>query len=214
MSKIKGTVIFSSLSGSFNTTGGKILIKASRLLMFGLLSLSYANSALASDLYPKAYDATYETKTKYGTMQMHTLSNGKGQMRTETSQAGGAKTVTIVDMPNHLSYLVMEAQKKIMKSPLKGNLGKAMDEAEAKRLNATDLGTKMVNGHMSQGWSYQAPPTTSEVWIDKDSKVMVKSMSTTKGVTSETNIKTLNTTTVPAEANFKVPAVGYSTMAF
>jgi Domain of unknown function (DUF4412) len=170
--------------------------------------LSYANSAMAADMFPKAYDATYELKSKYGNTQMHTVSNGKGQMRTETTQPGGMKTVSIVDMPGKMSYTIMEASKTIMKYPLKGDSGKALDETEAKRLNATNLGVKMVNGRMSQGWSYSKAPTTTEIWLDKDTNATVKSVSTTSGIKSEQNLKSL-TTNVPADSYFKVPASGY-----
>ena len=187
-------------------------MNASRLLIFGLLSLSNINFALAADLYPKVYDATYETKTAQGNMQMHMLSNGKGQTRTETALPGGPKMVTIVDMPGHMAYSILEAQKMIMKAPYKGDTGKAMDAAEAKKLNATDLGSKQVNGHMCQGWSYKTAQASTEVWIDKDAGLSVKSITTSGHNTTEMNLKTLSTN-MPADSNFKVPASGYKVMA-
>jgi hypothetical protein len=187
-------------------------MKVSRLLTFGLLSLSCVNSAFAEDPFPKAYDATYESKSTYGTTQMHMLSNGKGQMRTETSQPGGSKMVTILDIPGRTSYAIIEAQKMIMKSPYKGGAAKVIDEAEAKRLNATDLGTKMVNNHMCQGWSYKTPQAATEVWSDKEAHVMVQSKTTSGKITTETNMKSLSTNP-PGDSLFKVPASGYKVMA-
>jgi len=180
--------------------------------MFGLLSLSYINSAWAADLYPKVYDATYETKTAQGNMQMHMLSNGKGLTRTETAMPGGMKMVTIIDMPGHSAQSIMEAQKMIMKAPYKGDKGKAIDTDEAKKLNATDLGSKLVNGHMCQGWSYKTAQTSTEVWVDKDAGVSVKSITTSEKTTTEMNLKTLSTN-MPADSNFKVPASGYKVLA-
>jgi outer membrane lipoprotein-sorting protein len=204
-------VIFSSLPCSFNPAKGTISMKASRILMFGLLSLAAVNSALATDVYPRVYDATFEIKNGKMVMPMHMLSNGKGLTRTETGMPGLPKTVTIMDYPNHTSYTIMEGQKMILKGPTK-TAGKPMDADEAKRLNATDLGTKMVNNHMSQGWSYKNADGNTEIWVDKEAGVPVKSTSTSKGATSEMNIKSLSTT-IPAEANFKVPAAGYKIMA-
>ena len=96
------------------------MFKTTRLLTLGLLSLSTISVASAADQWPKAYDATYESKTGAQTMQMHMYSNGKGQMRTDTVLPGGTKSISILDYPGKVCYNIMEAQKLIMKSPLKG----------------------------------------------------------------------------------------------
>jgi len=59
-------------------------MQASRVVTLGLLSFISVNTALADQVYPKVYDTTYETKTAQGNMHTHMLSNGKGQLRTET----------------------------------------------------------------------------------------------------------------------------------
>jgi hypothetical protein len=205
-------MIFSSLTGPADPFGGQILFKATRLLMFGLLSLSAVNSALAADVYPKAYDATYEIKSGRGITAMHMLSNGKGQTRTETGVAGGPKTVSIIDYPGKTMWTIIEASKMVMKGPVKNKPVTTMDEAEAKKMNATDLGSKMVNGHMSQGWSYKNAQGSTEVWIDKEAGVAVKSTSTNNGTTSEMNIKTLSSN-APPDSNFKIPNTGYKIIA-
>ena len=86
-----------------------------------------------------------------------------------------------------------------------------MDTSEAKKLNATDLGSKMVNGRMAKGWSYKANAGTTEVWTDEGAQVMVKSLSKIGSTTSEMNLKTLSTN-VPDDSKFKVPTSGYKTM--
>ena len=120
--------------------------------------------------------------------------------------------VTIIDMPNHSCYTIMNApQKMIIKSAFKSEM-KPMDNDAAKKLNATDLGQKMVNNHMCQGWSYKSAKSTTETWLDKDAGIAVKSTTTTDGHTTETNLKTLSTNP-PAASSFQVPTSGYRVMA-
>jgi len=195
-------------------------MKAGQLLTFGLLSictsatlsLSFSTAALAGDAFPKAYDATYENKNSQGVTQLRMLSNGKGQTRTESSGMGGMKTVTITDFPNKTTATILEAQKMIIKGKVPAGSGAPMDDVEAKKLNATDLGTKMVNGHMAQGYSYKTKDATTEQWVDKANQVLVKSTTIAGGLKSEMNIKTYSGN-VPADANFKIPASGYTVMA-
>jgi len=123
----------------------------------------------------------------------------------------GMKAVTIIDMPSHLTYTILEAQKMIMKGQYSGDTA-TMDEAEARKRNATDLGVKLVNGHMSQGWSYKTPQGSTEVWLDKEAQVTTKSITTSAGRTTEMNLRTLSTAP-PADSNFKVPTTGYKVMA-
>jgi hypothetical protein len=157
-----------------------------------LLSLFGARSALAEGTFPKPYDATYETKTGMGTMKMHIFSNGKGQTRTENLMPNGMATVNIVDLPNHTSSLLIEAQKMIIKGPIEEGQMTPMDETQAKQRQAKDLGAKLVNGHMSQGWSYKNGQATTEVWQDKETLATVKQITTSGASKVEMEIKTLN----------------------
>ncbi|MBS1990138.1 MAG: DUF4412 domain-containing protein [Cyanobacteria bacterium SZAS LIN-3] len=186
-------------------------MKAGQLFTLGLLSLSTAGAALAADIYPKAYDATYENKNSQGTMQMRMMSNGKGMTRTE-SGAGPTKSVTITDYPGKTSYTIIEANKMIMKGKFEGKAGSVLDEVEAKKLGATNLGTKMVNGHMCQGWQYKTKDAKTETWIDNAAQVMVKSTTVAAGLTNEMNMKTYSPQ-APADSNFKVPGSGYTVIA-
>ena len=189
-------------------------MKATSLLTFGLLSLSFTAAvgpALAGEQYQKAFDATYDSVSAGTKMKMHMAADGKGMMRSETEMPGGSKTVSIIDYPNHLCYTIMEAQKMIMKSAMKES-GKPMDAVEAKRLKATDLGSKMINGHMSKGWSYKTENGTTEQWIDEADQVMTKQSSKMGSISSEMNLKTLNMG-APNPALFKVPTSGYKVTA-
>ncbi len=188
------------------------MIKASRLLMSGLLSLYAVTAALAADVYPKAYDATYEIKTSRGTTPMRMMSSGKGQTRTETGTAGTPKMVTIIDYPGKTTWTIIEASKMVLKGPVRNGPAAALDDAEAKKLNATDLGMKAVNGHNCQGWSYKNAQGTTEVWVDKDAGVTVKSVSNIKGNLTELNIKTLSSNP-PSDSFFKIPNNGYKVTA-
>jgi len=191
-------------------------MKSGQLLTFGLLSismsagtvLSLATAANATDAFPKAYDATYENKTAQGITNMHMLSNGKGQMRSEMNGPGNMKVVTITDFANKTTGTIMEAQKMIVKGKFSKDTASVMDEAEAKKLKATDLGTKMVNGHMAQGWSYKTKDATTEIWTDKDLQVTVKQITNAAGYKSEMNIKSLSANP-PATTSYQLPTSGY-----
>jgi|GEM_PF-609648 len=195
-------------------------MKSGQLFTFGLLSisisaassLSLAQAANATDAFPKAYDATYENKTAQGITKMHMLSNGKGQMRTECAGPGGMNVITITDFANQTTGTIMEAQKMIVKGKFSKDTASVMDEAEAKKLKATNLGTKMVNGHMAQGWSYKTKDGTTEIWTDKDLQVTVKQITNAAGYKSEMNIKSLSANP-PATTSYKLPTTGYTVLA-
>ena len=184
-------------------------MKATRLLTFGLLALSSISLAHAGEVTPKVYDATYETSSTAGTIKMHQISDGKGKMRSETTAPGGGSSISIIDYPNHMSYSILEAQKMIMKTPFKGDASGAPQD---KTIPVTDLGSKMINGHMATGKLYKTPQGSTELWLDKASQIMVKSVSKSTGGTFETNVKTL-TFNAPDEALFKVPTSGYKVIA-
>jgi len=196
-------------------------MKAGQLLTFGLLSISASIAAtvsvstltaIAADAFPKAYDATYENKNSQGVIQMRMLSNGKGQTRTETNGMGGMKAITITDYQNKTTATILEAQKMIVKGKVQPGAGAPLDAVEAKKLNATDLGTKMVNGHMAQGYSYKTKDATTEQWTDKANQVLVKSITVAGGLKSEMNIKTYSPN-APADTSFKIPTSGYKVIA-
>ena len=176
------------------------------LLLSG--SIVTAGAAIAANHYPTAYDASYDNKTGAMAMKMHMLSNGKGQLRSESDMGNGTKTVTIMDYPKKTCWTIMEKQKMIMKTALSDDGVKSMDAEQAKKLKATDLGNKMVNGRMSHGYSYKTAQGTFETWTDEKAEVLVKSTSNTGGTTSEMNLTAL-TLKVPDDSNFQVPTSGY-----
>lgn len=167
--------------------------------------------ALAADIeYPKqAYDATYTSTGPTGSTTLRMCSDGKGHMRTETN-AAGQKIVSISDYPAKMAYSIMEAQKMVMKVPLKA-APQVQDAESAKKANAKDLGIKVVNGHPSHGWEYTSSGGKVQTWIGEDTHCLVKSETTTSSGKMTMDLKTYNGAT-PAEAMFKVPSTGYKVM--
>jgi hypothetical protein len=197
------------ISSSSLSKGEIILLKQSlvaALLLSGAINAT--DAALAANPYPTAYDATYDNKTGPTEMKMHMISNGKGQLRTETDMPGGMKSISIMDYPKKTCWTIMEKQKMIMKTKLTADAATTMDTEQAKKLKATDLGNKMVNGRMSHGWSYKTPQGTTESWTDEKAEVMTKSVTKTASMTSEMNLKSLSLK-VPDDSNFAVPTTGY-----
>lgn len=166
--------------------------------------------AYAADLeYPKqAYDATYTTTGPSGSSSLRMASDGKGHLRTESS-SGGYKVISISDYPNKMAYSIMEAQKMVMKVPLKPTPN-VQDAASAKKANAKDLGIKVVNGHPSHGWEYTTDGGKVQTWIGEDTHCLVKSETTTPQGKMTMDIKTYSGS-APGDDAFKVPA-GYKTM--
>ena len=177
------------------------------LLLSGSLFVNVAG-ALATNPYPTAYDASYDNKTGAMAMKMHMLSNGKGLVRSESDMGNGVKTISIMDYPKKTCWTIMEKQKMIMKTTLTDEGAKPMDAEQVKKLKATDLGNKMVNGRMSHGYSYKTAQGTFETWTDEKAEVLTKSLSKTGTTSSEMNLTSL-TLKVPDDANFKVPTSGY-----
>jgi hypothetical protein len=166
--------------------------------------------AYAADLeYPKqAYDATYTQSGPQGSTTMRMMSDGKGHMRTETN-AAGQKIVSISDYPNKVAYSIMETQKMVMKVPLKGG-PQVHDTESAKKVNAKDLGIKVVNGHPSHGWEYTTEGGKVQTWVGEDTHCLVKSETTTSQGKISMDLKTYNAA-APGADMFQVPA-GYKTM--
>jgi hypothetical protein len=184
------------------------LIKTSGFTLATILSLLSTCAAIAADSFPKAYDATYESKGGAVTIQMHILSNGKGQTRTETTLQNAMKTVIIVDTPANIAYQILEASKTIRTCASDKTESYPIDAAQAKKRDAKSLGEKLVDGHICQGWSYKTGDRMTEVWIDKQTQAMVKSIVTSGGIALEFDLKSLKATE-PDSSNFVVPKSGY-----
>lgn len=186
-------------------------MKSAYSLALALLCISSGGAALASDPFPKAFDAVYESKTSMGKGEMHISSNGKGKLRTE-SNAGGYKVVSITDYPNNVAYSIIEAQKMVTKTHIKEGYSGVSPEDMLKKKDTKDLGTKLVEGHMCHGWLTKTKDSSTETWADSASNELVKSVTTAGGTTSTMILKSLKYSS-PAAESFNIPT-GYKVMSF
>lgn len=179
-------------------------MKAVRTLVLAVTALALGQASFAGQIYPKVYDATYDSKTPAGAAALRMTSDGKGKLRTE-SNSGGMKVVSIIDYPGKMSYSILETQKMVTKMPLKAEYEGEMNPELAKKKKATDLGTKEIAGHKAHGWKYTVPGGSTEVWMDEAAGIMVQSRTTASGYTTESTLKTF-TTQAPSPALFAIPA--------
>lgn len=164
------------------------------LILAGTAAL---NAAWAAN-YPQAYDATFETTVQgAGTSKMHTTSDGKGHLRTETEMKGN-KTTSIMDYPSKTVTTLMDAQKMYMKMAFKEDQAQITDQESAKRLNAKSLGTKVINGHPCHGFERSQSGAVSQYWIGDDTHCLVHQETTSPTSHSVTDLKTWSA---------KVPAI-------
>lgn len=182
-------------------------------LALAVISLASAAAVQAADkkaeLYPKVYDANYECVSAAGKTEMRLTSDGKGKLRSE-SKGPSFKVVSISDYPGKICYSIMEAQKMITKMPLKQGYEGNMDAETAKKKNAKDLGVKDIDGRSCHGWSYKENGTESEVWVDNNAQILVKSTTKTAGTTTSMQLTKISTT-APAAELFVIPS-GYKVM--
>lgn len=179
-------------------------MKAARTIVLAAMSLLVGQASLAAQIYPKVYDATYDSKTPAGAATLRMTSDGKGKLRTESSTAG-MKVVSIVNYPEKMSYSILENQKMITKSPIKMEYEGEMNADMAKKKKATDLGIKDVLGHKCHGWKYNEAGTDMEMWMDEGAGIMVRSITKASGYSTELNLKTYNAT-APNPALFAIPS--------
>ncbi len=177
-------------------------------LLTSLSVLVVGSTCLAHNGPTQAFDAVYNVTTPVGSSLVRMLSDGKGHLRTET-QSGGQKIISISDFSNNTGFSILEAQKMVVKSKMTGDIG-VVDETSAKQKNAKSLGTKMIDGHLSQGWQYTSPQGTTDVWIGNDTHYLVRSESKTKSGNTLMTLKSFSKTT-PGSNLFVVPS-GYKVM--
>ncbi len=112
-------------------------------------TMAAVNAAWSAD-YPKPYENTYETNIEgYGTEQLHSMNDGKGHIRTETTNPKGEVSLLLLDYPQHtvISTTVISGQKRFMKSPLPDYEG-----TEEYKKDAKELGAREIDGHPCHGW--------------------------------------------------------------
>jgi len=127
-------------------------------------TLAAVNTAWAAD-YPKPYESTYETNIDgYGTQQIHYLCDGKGHVRTETTDPKGEVSVNLMDYPQHTitTTTIINGQKRFMKSPLPDYEGTA-----AYKQGAKELGAKEIDGHPCHGYeTTYKNGQVNQIWTD------------------------------------------------
>lgn len=167
-----------------------------------------ASAALAQEGPKMAFDATYESKSAAGASTMRMISDGKGHMRTETT-TNGVKSVSITDYPNHCVLAIIDAQKLVMKMPIRTSPETDIHDAEsAQKAKAKSLGARTIAGHPCHGWSSTSPTGSTDLWIGDDIHYMVKSESLLKnGQKVSTELKSWSAAS-PAPSEFKAPT-GY-----
>ncbi|MFA6208907.1 MAG: DUF4412 domain-containing protein [Candidatus Obscuribacterales bacterium] len=182
-------------------------------LALAVISTMSATMVQAADskgeLYPKVYDANYVCVSPAGKTEMRLTSDGKGKLRSE-SKAATYKVVSISDYPGKVCYSIMDAQKMITKMPLKQGYEGNMDAETAKKKNAKDLGVKSIDGRSCHGWSYKENGAESEVWVDNNAQVLVKSITKASGTTTTMQLTKISTA-APAAELFVIPS-GYKVM--
>ena len=182
-------------------------------LALAVISLTAVTSAQAADtkneLYPKVYDANYICISPAGKTEMRMTSDGKGKLRTE-SKSSTYKVVSISDYPGKVCYSIMDAQKMITKMPLKQGYEGNMDTSTAKKKNAKDLGVKTIDGRSCHGWSYKENNVESEVWVDDNAQLLVKSTTKASGTVTSMQL-TKASSAAPSADLFAIPS-GYKVM--
>ncbi len=167
-----------------------------------LISFIGMSAAQAADQYPKVYDANYECQNGATKTSVRMTSDGKGKIRSE-SKAAAYKIVSIMDYPAKTTYAIMDAQKTVMKMPIKdayvGSVGEVLKTKKAK-----DLGMKNIAGRNCHGCSYTEKGTTIEMWIDEANQLLVKSNSKTGNIATSMTLVSANNN-APAPSLFAIP---------
>ena len=104
-------------------------------------------------------------------MQNHYMSDGKGHMRSETSDKNGITQISIMDYPQHtlLTTMDVNGHKQFMKSPLPDYEG---DDAFKK--DAKDLGTKVIDNHPCHGYEVtHKNGLSTDIWYGDDTRCAV-----------------------------------------
>jgi hypothetical protein len=137
-----------------------------RRLEVVLLVATFATiNAVSAQNYPNAYESSYETNMEgLGTQKIHYLSDGKGHVRTETTDVLGQTSLVLMDYPQHTltTTLDINGQKRFMKTALPDYTGPAPFKQDAK-----DLGAKVIDGHSCHGYEKTYPNgQTSDIWVE------------------------------------------------
>lgn len=126
-------------------------MKTAKLLVLFSLVAILAPPSEAAQMFPQRYDARYILTTNLSPVEIGTSSDGKGRLRSEVSNSGLKRSITLTDHVGGVVYRISTAPRMVFKTPLKEHYEGNFDDAVAKRKNATSLGRKSIKGRMCLG---------------------------------------------------------------
>ncbi len=173
-----------------------------------LLLAGFVSSTAAYAAPMRAYDAVYELTSPTGKGSIHQMSDGKGHLRTESSQ-GGQKVVSIFDYPGKVCITLLETQKMYMKQPMTPVQADSADVDKLKK-TAKDIGSKVIDSHPCHGYESKVGGSVTQSWIGDDIQNLVHSESTTPQGKTSMSLKSFSKN-APAGDLLAVPS-GYKEM--
>ncbi|MDR3612717.1 MAG: DUF4412 domain-containing protein [Candidatus Obscuribacterales bacterium] len=168
--------------------------------------------ALAADIpsyAKKPFDVTMTSKNQGAENTIRTSCDGKGHVRSEVD-AGGQKSISMMDYPGNTITSLIVAQKMMIKMPMPKQEDQITDAESAKKANAKDLGAKVMNGHPCHGYELKKGDTVSQTWIGDDIHYLVHSEITSPKIKSVTDLKSYSAK-APEASLFDIPP-GYKEM--
>jgi hypothetical protein len=181
------------------------------LVMMGLIAPAYfsqeSNAAPLSKFFDHPFDAVSVSQDANGNMSTtHTVSDGRGHIRTETSSSSGI-LISIFDHESNILSTVREKDKVIIKNKVAPYL---MEPDAIPKQDLQQLGARVINGHPCTGESYHFANTDFTTWRGQDvDNYTVKSVSKRNGVQTVTELKSY-THNAPDPSLFVVPSDGYT----
>ena len=155
-------------------------------------------------MFPQRYDAHYTWITNDLSVEIRTTSDGKGKLRSEVSNSGANRSITLTDYIGKVVYHISTVPKMAFKTPLKESYEGDFDESVAKQKGAISLGRKSIKGRMCHGWMVKQGSVACEVWVDEQAKFLAHSESKDPKVISKMELLDANTDEQSA-ALFEIP---------
>jgi len=180
-------------------------LKIAKLLVLLSLAAILAPPSEAVQMFPQRYDARYIMTTDLSRVEVRTSSDGKGRLRSEVSNSGLNRSITLTDYVGGVVYRISTAPRMVLKTPLKEPYEGDFDDAAAKKKNAISLGRKSIKGRMCLGWTFKQDGVACEVWVDEKARFLAHSESKDPRVISKMELVDANTDEQP-EALFEIPS--------
>jgi hypothetical protein len=181
------------------------------LIIVGLIAPAYfsqaSEAAPLSKFFDHPFDAVSVSQDANGNMSTtHTVSDGKGHIRTETVSPS-ATLISIFDHESNVLCTIREKDKVIMRNKIAPYL---MEPDAIPKQDLQQLGKRVINGHPCTGESYHFANTNFVTWRGQDvDNYTVKSVSKRNGIQTVTELKSY-TNAAPDPSLFIVPSVGYT----